>query len=197
MTGSKQCSKPTSDAITVWRSALLQRDGVRDINLAGAALRALRKRGGDAEKSGVAYVAAFDALFEALQSLDMPLTSRVALLEMLASVNNHQLDWTNAVGHVVRLAVSFMEESERLANRTRARRAGRAKAALDPKKVAIDASRELWRERESGKHPKLRTEDQFAMEVARRWPIICSITAIKKRSTKWRKEAKIERAAGK
>lgn len=74
-----------------------------------------------------------------------------------------------------------------------ARKGALAKLEKNPearaKAAAIAASKVLWQERESGKHKKLRTEDQFAMEVAKRWPVIASIAAIKKRSSQWRREA--------
>lgn len=75
-----------------------------------------------------------------------------------------------------------------------ARKGGLAKLEKNPaareKAAAIAESKVLWQERETGKHKKLRTEDQFAMEVAKRWPVIASISAIKKRSSRWRREAK-------
>jgi hypothetical protein len=80
------------------------------------------------------------------------------------------------------------------------RRAGGLKKTAEnetakAKARAIRESQLLWLEREDGKHPKLRTEDQFAMEVARRWPIISSISAIKKRSAEWRRaSAELRRA---
>jgi hypothetical protein len=68
---------------------------------------------------------------------------------------------------------------------------GDAKARNNPAKAeSITASKILWQEREDGKHPKLRTEEQFALEVMRRWPLLSSISATKGRSTKWREEAR-------
>ena len=60
----------------------------------------------------------------------------------------------------------------------------------DGKQAAILKSKALWEEREAGKHRKLVTEDQFAMEVMRRYPELKSIASIKKRSTRWRNEAR-------
>lgn len=40
----------------------------------------------------------------------------------------------------------------------------------DPVQGAKAQAHELWRERYDGKHPKLRTNEQFAMECMRRWP---------------------------
>lgn len=74
-----------------------------------------------------------------------------------------------------------------------ARKGGRAKVAKNAKsqakaKAKMEA-KALWLERESGRQPKLRTEDSFAIEVCRRWPVLGSIGTIRKWSTQWRKEA--------
>lgn len=46
----------------------------------------------------------------------------------------------------------------------------KARHAKDPKQAAKAGALELWKERHAGKHPKLRTVEQFAIEVMRRWP---------------------------
>lgn len=94
---------------------------------------------------------------------------------------------------LVAAAVPFLMRSVSLSYSAERKNGGDLKPKA--KAAAIDESRKLWLERENGRHSKLRTEDQFAMEVARRWPIIASISAIKKRSTEWRKELKQQRQA--
>lgn len=80
-----------------------------------------------------------------------------------------------------------------------ARQGGRAKLAKNPEAAAKEraktAALALWKEREAGKHPKLRTEDQFAIEVCRRWPVLTSIAVVKKWSTSWRAESRRKRAS--
>lgn len=62
--------------------------------------------------------------------------------------------------------------------------------ANDPKQAAKAGALELWMERHAGKHPKLRTVDQFAMEVIRRWPVLQSIGTIREWSRKWSKQVR-------
>lgn len=47
---------------------------------------------------------------------------------------------------------------------------------------------ELWKERNAGKHPKLRTVEQFATEVMRRWPVLTSPKVICGWSATWSKQ---------
>lgn len=49
---------------------------------------------------------------------------------------------------------------------------------------------ELWKERNAGEHPKLRTVEQFATEVMRRWPVLTSAKVICGWSARWTKEVK-------
>lgn len=70
---------------------------------------------------------------------------------------------------------------------------GRNRHANSPVQGAKTKAKVLWEEREAGKHPGLRTEDQFAIEACRRWPELTSIGTVKKWSTAWRKEANARR----
>jgi hypothetical protein len=54
-------------------------------------------------------------------------------------------------------------------------------------------AKNLWEERRSGKHPKLRTVEQFATEVMKRWPVLESAKVICQWSADWTKEAKAKR----
>jgi len=56
------------------------------------------------------------------------------------------------------------------------------------KAQAKSGALELWKERNAGKHPKLRTVEQFATEVMRRWPVLTSAKVICGWSAKWTKE---------
>lgn len=62
--------------------------------------------------------------------------------------------------------------------------------AVDPKRRAKESALALWIERREGKHPKLRTTEQFAMEVMRRWPILVSSKVICGWSADWNKAVK-------
>lgn len=66
----------------------------------------------------------------------------------------------------------------------------RAKHEKDPKQVAKAGAFELWKERHAGQHPKLRTVEQFAMEVMRRWPVLTSSKVITQWSAAWTKSAR-------
>ena len=70
------------------------------------------------------------------------------------------------------------------------------KLAKDPKQAAKAQAFKLWADRHAGKHPELRTEDQFASECCRRWPVLTSISGVKKWSTAWRKELRAWRSGG-
>lgn len=48
----------------------------------------------------------------------------------------------------------------------------------------------LWKERDAGKRPELRTVEQFATEVMRLWPVLTSHKVICGWSSNWTKEAR-------
>ena len=76
---------------------------------------------------------------------------------------------------------------------TAARRKGPAtKLAKDKdgKQAAKGFALELWKERFAGKHPNLRTVEQYATEVMRRCPVLESSKVICGWSAKWTKQAK-------
>jgi hypothetical protein len=62
--------------------------------------------------------------------------------------------------------------------------------ASDPKQAAKAEARNLWNERHAGKHPRLRTNEQFAIECMRRWPALRSAAVITGWCTAWTKAAK-------
>ena len=72
-----------------------------------------------------------------------------------------------------------------------ARKAAGRKKANDPKSKAKSEALDLWKERQAGKHPKLRTVEQFATEVMRRWPVLTSSKVICGWSAKWTKEVQL------
>jgi hypothetical protein len=76
------------------------------------------------------------------------------------------------------------------ARKQTALRGAMAKLANDPKQVAKAGAFELWKERHAGKHPKLRTNEQFASEVMRRWPVLTSSKVICGWSARWTKTVK-------
>lgn len=62
--------------------------------------------------------------------------------------------------------------------------------ANDPKQAAKAGALELWKERHTGKHPRLRTVEQYATEVMRRWPVLESAKVICGWSANWTKTMK-------
>jgi hypothetical protein len=76
------------------------------------------------------------------------------------------------------------------ASTVQARRAARAMLAKDPRQAAKREAKKLWQERRAGKHPRLRTNSQFAIECMRRWPVLKSHDVITGWCTTWTKEAK-------
>lgn len=85
------------------------------------------------------------------------------------------------------------ELAVRVARTKAAKESVRTKLANDPKQAAKAHALELWIERHNGKHPKLRTVEQFATEVMHRWPVLTSSKVICGWSAKWTKEAKAGR----
>ncbi len=57
----------------------------------------------------------------------------------------------------------------------------------DGKQAAKSGALELWKERNAGGHPKLRTVEQFATEVMQRWPVLTSSNVIRRWSAEWSK----------
>ena len=60
-----------------------------------------------------------------------------------------------------------------------------------PQQLAKAEALKLWIERNEGKHPNLRTVEQYAIEVARRWPVLTSIKVICTWSAKLSKDVKL------
>ena len=65
-----------------------------------------------------------------------------------------------------------------------------AKLKRDPSQLAKQEAFKLWSERRAGKHPKLRTNEQFATECMRQWPVLTSAKVILGWCAKWAKEAR-------
>jgi hypothetical protein len=78
----------------------------------------------------------------------------------------------------------FREKSEAGSKRILRNAPAAAKAA------AKQGAKALWDERHAGKHPKLRTVEQFATEVMRRWPVLTSSKVICQWSADWTREAR-------
>ncbi|MEP6908062.1 MAG: hypothetical protein ABI858_08800 [Pseudoxanthomonas sp.] len=92
-----------------------------------------------------------------------------------------------------------IEETVRLVvavSRTNQGKNGAAsKLAKDPRQAAKAGAFKLWKERYAGKHPKLRTNEQFATEVMRLWPVLPSSKVICGWCTVWTKEQKTQPAS--
>ena len=73
---------------------------------------------------------------------------------------------------------------------SRARMGGIKRHLVSPQGKAKQMAFALWRERRAGKHPRLRTNEQFATEVMRRWPMLTSSKVVCGWCTDWEKEAK-------
>jgi hypothetical protein len=70
------------------------------------------------------------------------------------------------------------------------RERGRRRWESDPTQIAKAEAQKLWQERHAGKHPKLGTNEKFATECMRRWPVLKSAKVILGWCTDWNKEAK-------
>jgi len=81
------------------------------------------------------------------------------------------------------------EEHAAVARRNLGKLAANIRLSKDPKQAAKAEAKALWLERYAGKHPKLRTNEHFAAEVIRRWPILPSSKVICGWCTQWKKEA--------
>lgn len=79
---------------------------------------------------------------------------------------------------------------ERAVFSQRAREGAAARLAndRDGKQAAKRQAHILWKEWKAGKHKKIRTVEQFAMEVMRRYPMLRSANVIRKWSTAWARE---------
>jgi hypothetical protein len=64
------------------------------------------------------------------------------------------------------------------------------KSKSKDKQAAKAGAQALWLERHAGKHSDLRTVDQFATEVMKRWPVLTSHKNICDWSADWTKQAK-------
>lgn len=73
---------------------------------------------------------------------------------------------------------------------TQAREAAAAMLARNPKQAAKTEAFKLWQERYAGQHPRLRTNEQFAIECMRRWPVLTSSKVITGWCTEWNKQSK-------
>lgn len=69
-------------------------------------------------------------------------------------------------------------------------RVARDRLRKDPKQAAKAGALALWNDRRAGKHPKLRTVEQYALEVMRRWPVLTSAKVICGWSAKWTKDVR-------
>ena len=58
----------------------------------------------------------------------------------------------------------------------------------DGKQAAKAGALALWKERQAGQHPRLRTVEQFAVEVCRRWPVIATVDTPRKWAAAWKRE---------
>lgn len=71
---------------------------------------------------------------------------------------------------------------------SRARLGGKKRHENDPKQRAKIAAKNFWVEWQHGKFPKIRTVEQFAMEVMRRHPELQSSNVIRRWATAWTQE---------
>ena len=76
-----------------------------------------------------------------------------------------------------------------------ARAGGQKRWANDKKTAAKAEAYVLWQERRKGNHPKLRTNEHFATECLRRWPVLTSSKTILGWCTEWEREAKSQSAS--
>lgn len=73
---------------------------------------------------------------------------------------------------------------------TQAREAAAAMLARSPIQAAKTEAFKLWQERYAGQHPRLRTNEQFATECMRRWPVLTSSKVITGWCTQWNKQSR-------
>lgn len=114
----------------------------------------------------------------AIEQLFQHIAERRAYIELMHKYANHRGDVDKEVDRRVR------------ANRTAIAKLGaETKLARDPKQAAKAKAKKLWLERRAGRHPSLRTNEQFAIECMRLWPELTSLAVIAGWCTKWNKEA--------
>lgn len=137
----------------------------------------------------------FDAIFSAFEMAsvfafmnDGYLPKRIdgRLLDRMGPV------WTRFIKQVSRETAA---ERARQSGREERQRGGWERAAKSPKTAAKADAFKLWKERREGKHPTLRTNEQFAMECMRRWPVLESNKTIVGWCTAWNKAAKKSQSA--
>lgn len=89
-----------------------------------------------------------------------------------------------------------METMPAMVRKITARLGAEKKLANDKKGTqrAKAEARKLWNERHAGKHPRLRTNEQFATECMRRWPVLTSSAVITGWCTEWNKAAKARKS---
>lgn len=102
--------------------------------------------------------------------------------------------WTYAIDarFAADAVISQITDREMVAlhKRGMARRGAAARLERSPKQVAKAEVKKLWKERHDGKHPKLRTNEQFAGECMSRWPVLGSAKVILGWCTEWGKEVR-------
>jgi len=102
--------------------------------------------------------------------------------------------WTNVIDarFAADAVISQITDREMIAlhKHGMAKRGAAARLERSPKQVAKAEAKKFWKDRHDGKHPKLRTNEQFAMECMRRWPALTSTKVILGWCTAWGKEAR-------
>lgn len=115
-----------------------------------------------------------------------------ALQVMLLVLETHQL-WLAATVPLLNSLQSeprIMQRAIAIANRRRAMEGGFTKSLRDPKAAAKRGALELWQARARGERKDLRTVEQFAIEVMRRYSELKSAKVICGWSAKWSKDVK-------
>jgi hypothetical protein len=145
----------------------------------------------------------------AISAFDVGTKKQMALAAMLyADAVEAREDWRHLrgpggarnkdtrIGETFRyVEEAFKRREQAIVRKVRARDAAMVKLARDPKQAAKAEAFKLWQERHAGKHPKLRTNEQFAGECMDRWPVLTSVKVICGWCTDWTKAAKSQRAS--
>jgi hypothetical protein len=113
------------------------------------------------------------------------MTEAEAKADLVRSIRDYKK--LSRAGAALLLSASMQPSNARKAT---AKKAALGRLANDDKQAAKGQAEKLWQERRAGKHTKLRTDEQFATEVMRRWPVLTSSAVICGWCTKWKKEAK-------